>query len=64
MFLNFNYTHTLERLYGIASERILHIHGQIGDKWDKIELGHDGIVDEPIYSMSDVEDTNEVVGEE
>lgn len=30
VFINFNYTHTLEKLYNIAENRILHIHGEVG----------------------------------
>ncbi len=30
IFVNFNYTHTLERLYGIKSKDVLHIHGEVG----------------------------------
>ncbi|WP_029175716.1 AbiH family protein [Streptococcus suis] len=30
VFLNFNYTHVLEDFYGIPSENIYHIHGEIG----------------------------------
>lgn len=29
-YITFNYTHTLEKLYGIPSESILHIHGEVG----------------------------------
>lgn len=29
-FLTFNYTHTLQRLYGVAPSRILHLHGEVG----------------------------------
>ncbi|KQR19144.1 hypothetical protein ASF79_15860 [Agreia sp. Leaf335] len=29
-FLTFNYTHTLERLYGVDSSRVLHLHGEVG----------------------------------
>lgn len=29
-FLTFNYTHTLERLYGVPSSRVLHLHGEVG----------------------------------
>lgn len=36
-FITFNYTHTLELLYRIDSENILHIHGQVGQK---IIFGH------------------------
>lgn len=38
-FINFNYTHTLENVYGVDSKHILHIHGVIDDI-DKIILGH------------------------
>ena len=31
LFISFNYTHTLEELYGIPSDRILHIHGCVGN---------------------------------
>ncbi len=39
VFLNFNYTKTLENLYGIKSHNILHIHGCIDEDEDFI-LGH------------------------
>ena len=29
-FINFNYTHTLETLYGINDNKIIHIHGEVG----------------------------------
>ncbi|WP_182142390.1 AbiH family protein [Schaalia sp. JY-X169] len=29
-FLTFNYTHTLEYLYGVEESRILHVHGEVG----------------------------------
>ncbi|MGT2906961.1 AbiH family protein [Streptococcus dentiloxodontae] len=31
LFINFNYTHTLEQIYGIKAERVLHIHGEVGE---------------------------------
>lgn len=31
-YITFNYTHTLEKLYSIPSENILHIHGEVGKK--------------------------------
>lgn len=40
VFLTFNYTHTLERLYHISSNRILHIHGDAEDRNSKIYFGH------------------------
>ena len=30
LFISVNYTHTLERLYGINNNQILHIHGEVG----------------------------------
>lgn len=40
-YVNFNYTDTLERLYGVPAERVLHIHGRPGGK-EPLVLGHDG----------------------
>ena len=54
-YLTFNYTRTLEDLYKIPEENVLHIHGQIGDEWQKLELGHGGDVKEPSYNPEDVE---------
>jgi hypothetical protein len=39
-FLNFNYTPTLERLYGVAPQKILYIHGAASRPTDEIVLGH------------------------
>lgn len=39
-FLNFNYTRTLEEVYGINSNLICHIHGQVGDSPERICFGH------------------------
>ena len=36
-YITFNYTHTLEKIYGIPWEQILHIHGEVGCK---LELGY------------------------
>lgn len=41
-FLTFNYTLTLEELYGIPMKNILHIHGRVGDASEKMCLGHVG----------------------
>jgi hypothetical protein len=40
IFLNFNYTDTIEKYYGIKTERILYLHGKAKNKNDKIILGH------------------------
>jgi len=39
-FLNFNYSFTLENLYAIDPERILHIHGKADASSDEIIFGH------------------------
>ncbi len=39
-FLTFNYTATLEQLYRVPAERILHIHGSAGNPADSLVLGH------------------------
>lgn len=44
-FLNFNYTMTLENLYGINSHKILHIHGCIDNNEDFV-LGHGKSIEE------------------
>ena len=39
-YLNFNYTDTLQRVYGVPGSQVLHIHGSASDPTDKIILGH------------------------
>ena len=53
VFLSFNYTKTLEHLYGITSNRILHIHGCIDDNEDFI-LGH-GKTYEELESLNTID---------
>lgn len=48
-FLTFNYTATLETLYGIDEEKILYIHGKAGSN-DELVLGH-GVSKEDIEAM-------------
>ena len=43
-FINFNYTHTLQDMYGIPNNRICHIHGDIGS--DELVLGHNKTYEE------------------
>lgn len=45
VFLNFNYTKTLENLYGIKPENILHIHGGI-DCDENFIIGHGKTIDD------------------
>lgn len=40
IFLNFNYTDTLEKYYGIKTSRILYIHGRAKNPDDTLILGH------------------------
>lgn len=42
LFLNFNYTKTLEKFYGISSANICHIHGI---QWKDIIIGHGRIAE-------------------
>ena len=39
-YLTFNYTDTLQRVYGISDERVLHIHGSAARSKDQLVLGH------------------------
>ena len=49
LFITFNYTHTLQRLYGINSNQVLHIHGEVG--MDNLILGYpDGNFECELYS--------------
>ncbi|MGV1908499.1 MULTISPECIES: bacteriophage abortive infection AbiH family protein [Agrobacterium] len=40
LFLNFNYTNTLQALYSVPVDRVLHIHGSVMDSTSEIVLGH------------------------
>lgn len=40
LFLNFNYTDTLQKYYGVNLSRILYIHGKAKNATDEIILGH------------------------
>lgn len=39
-FFSFNYTHTLQELYGVKPSEILHIHGLFSDAVEDVILGH------------------------
>lgn len=41
LFLTFNYTNTLEKVYGIDFKQILHIHGCVSEKKSNIVVGHE-----------------------
>lgn len=32
LFVNFNYTHTLEKVYGVQENRVFHVHGEVGQE--------------------------------
>ena len=53
LYLNFNYTRTLEDYYGIDSCRIRHIHGVAGASWGSLQLGHDFEVVDPLDDEKD-----------
>lgn len=38
-FVTFNYTSTLERVYGVGAKRILHIHGSVLDEGSPLQFG-------------------------
>jgi hypothetical protein len=40
VFINFNYTDTLEKYYGINPKNILYIHGKVNSLSDEVVLGH------------------------
>lgn len=54
LFVNFNYSLTLEKLYHIKDPQILHIHGK-GDGKDELVLGH-GLSQKEIEDMMDEND--------
>ena len=45
LYLSFNYTATLENVYHIDTQNILHIHGNAKNKQDYLEFGHGTIYD-------------------
>lgn len=57
-YLTFNYTHTLENIYHIPVERILHIHGKAKRLFSQLVVGHnmsDEQVDEKFSSDNEIE---------
>ncbi|MBO5426875.1 MAG: bacteriophage abortive infection AbiH family protein [Prevotella sp.] len=46
LFLVFNYTDTLEKVYGVPSSQVLHIHGDAGDTGDELTVGHNNFYTE------------------
>lgn len=59
LYLTFNYTLTLEKVYHIPNNRILHIHGKAEGDFPKLVVGHNmpnKEVDEVFTSDNDIED--------
>ena len=51
-FITFNYTSTLQKIYGINESKILHIHGSV-DKFDDLIFGHgETMEEEPEYDKN------------
>lgn len=57
LFLNFNYTRTLEKYYGIAPDQICHIHGDVGNPNEILVMGHGSqkSIEYAIKSLNSVE---------
>ena len=49
-FVNFNYTHTLEKIYGIPADNILYIHGSINEMMDAAKDTKGAISDECVLN--------------
>ncbi|MFZ6682010.1 bacteriophage abortive infection AbiH family protein [Undibacterium sp. Tian12W] len=58
-FLNFNYTSTLQDLYGVPGENVLHIHGEAKTQGEKLILGH-GWNPVERRSLNDRDDISEI----
>lgn len=55
-FINFNYTDTIEWLYKIPDDRVLHIHGR-ASKHDKLIFGHNKYIYGGMFDGVDVDQT-------
>lgn len=55
-FINFNYTDTIEWLYKIQDDRVLHIHGR-ASKHDKLIFGHNKYIHGGMFDGVDVDQT-------
>ena len=60
LYLTFNYTDTLERLYSIPEQQVLHIHGR-ASKGERLIVGHDRTIGPADYwdETLDVRENNE-----
>lgn len=60
-FLNFNYTPSLQQIYGVPDDRVLHIHGKANDATETLVLGHGYQPDsnpDPYRDFSDPEEAD------
>lgn len=57
VFVNFNYTPTLQEVYNIEENRILHIHGNIFEDRGNLIFGHDD-ESEPVFELDENGDSN------
>jgi len=59
-FINFNYTDTLEKLYKVPYDKVLHIHGQATDPKSQLIIGHSSktTIDEMCESYGIVKNGN------
>jgi len=57
-FLQFNYTHTLEKIYGIKEEKIYYIHGECNGSYSELIVGHgnDDRIEEIERKISELEE--------
>ena len=65
IFLTFNYTETLEEIYGISKDRVCHIHGVIGPENEDEEIffghGNNDVKDDKYFEKYQVEYTGSEV---
>ena len=61
--MNFNYTRTLEKYYGIASDQICHIHGDVGNPEEILIMGHGSqkSIEYALKSLKSVEQDGAIV---
>ena len=57
-FLSFNYSLTLEKVYGISSNEVLHIHGEIESNLGSLIFGHDQELEEEVEELDENGDSN------
>lgn len=64
-YINFNYSHTLEKIYNIPANKVFHIHGACGEDLELI-VGHgnDEIINEYRDMLYEMENSPEYYGEQ